>query len=121
MGAHRSARSVGDAGHGRRDLEKLRLSLLVARRLRADPERVLRIERNNLHRWIRQNGPQPYYLEWQEIRDTQSVDEIIQLLLSEDGKGEHLRQTSPFAGVLTDAERAKALLVREDRPVSQEA
>lgn len=94
-----------DIGHARRDREKLLLHRAVVEHLRADPERVLRIARANLERWIAQSGPQPYYLEWQEILDTQSVDEIISLLLADNDRGQHLRQTAPFAHVLTDEER----------------
>lgn len=111
-GSHDGIDSRNDVGHVRRDEEKLRLHRAVVRHLRADPERVLRIARQNLERWIQRNGPQRYYLEWQEILETHSVEEIIRLLLADGDRGQHLRQTAPFAGVLSADERDEALRAR---------
>lgn len=98
-----------DVDHSRRDAEKLRLHQAVVRRLRRDPQTVCRIARENLHRWIARNGSQPYYVEWLEILDSQQPEEIAALLLEDSDRGQHLRQTAPFAGVLTPEERSAAL------------
>lgn len=111
-GSHDGIDCRNGVGHVRRDREKLHLHRAVVEHLRADPERVLRIARANLERWIARNGPQPYYVEWQEILESHSVEEIIRMLLADGERGQHLRQTAPFAGILTDAERDNALRTR---------
>lgn len=108
-GSHDGIDCRNGVGHVRRDREKLHLHRAVVEHLRADPERVLRVARSNLERWIHRNGPQPYYLEWKAVLDTNSIEEIIRLLLADDDRGQHLRQTAPFAGILTEAERSNAL------------
>lgn len=111
-GSHDGIDCRVDVAHVRRDQEKLRLHRAVVEHLRADPERVLRMARANLERWIARNGPQPYYLEWQEILESHSVEEIISLLLTDGDRAQHLRQTAPFAGVLSDSERDALLRKR---------
>lgn len=110
---HHAAEASSDRHHSSRDAEKLRLHLAMATRLRADPDHVLATARENLAWWVQRNGAEPYYLEWQEILTTCTPEEIIALILAEDDRGQHLRQTSPFAGVLTPEEREAAIQGQE--------
>ena len=79
---------------------------LIATRLRRD-HRVLRQSRRNLRRWLARDGKRvrPVFAEWHRILDRLSPDEIADFLESDSPRARRLRQSSPFAGVLTEAER----------------
>lgn len=87
----------------------MRLHVAVVAHLTSQPDYVLGVARKNLERWIALHGPQPYYTEWLEILRSRSAEEIAALLLADDDQGQHLRQTAPFPGVLTERERSRAL------------
>lgn len=94
-----------DDPHSRRDAEKLAFHRRIAERLQEEPERVLRIARENVARWQASGGPQPYYEEWDELLRTKSVSELIALVTAENEEGQRLRQATPFTGVLSTEER----------------
>ena len=79
---------------------------LIAARLPRDP-RVLRIARANLRRWMARDGrcPRVVFQEWRLILDRLTAVEIASFLRSDTPMARRLRQSSPFAGVLSDAER----------------
>lgn len=93
-------------------IRSLRLHQAVRAELLADPERVLRIARNNLTRWQgvhRVDGMTAQYLEqWSTIVDT-GVDAVVHVLDGTDEASCELRQNSPFAGVLDDSLRQQIL------------
>lgn len=91
--------------HTRRDAEKLRFHRAIAERLRKDPEAALAIARRNLARWQATMGPMPYYKEWEEILETRSVSDLIDMITGDDEQGQRLRQSTPFVGVVTAEER----------------
>jgi hypothetical protein len=78
----------------------------VALRLRRDP-RLLRLARSNLRRWAAADGPhvRPIFEEWHAILHRLNAREIADFLCSDTPKARRLRQSSPFAGALTQAER----------------
>ena len=83
----------------------------VAGRLAIDVERVLGIARNNLRRLaeVHRFGMTARYLRrWQEVIDT-GPDAVFEALTSEAEWAVELRQNSPFAGVLSESERAAVL------------
>lgn len=82
----------------------------IAARLRPDPASTLKKARGNLAK-LREadRGNAAHWLdEWDGLLD-RSTDEIVTALLARTQQGIHLRQMTPFAGVLTDTERGKAL------------
>lgn len=87
------------------DLFNLMLHRIVAEKLRKSPTIVLQIARNNLERWLKNN--EIALFEWQHILDTKTPEEIINLISQDTDEGQRLRSSSPFAGVLTEAEREK--------------
>ncbi|HIJ19679.1 MAG TPA: hypothetical protein HPP58_01390 [Deltaproteobacteria bacterium] len=91
--------------HRRLEERSITLHREVAKRLRARPE-LISMVRENLDRWIDENGEIPVLMEWQKILDS-PVDNIIDVMVSPDEKGRHLRQSSPFCGILTSRERWK--------------
>jgi hypothetical protein len=90
--------------HTRLDERSLALHRLVARKLLADPA-VLHQARDNLRRWQATNGATvPALAEWGLILDGPSA-KVARLLTERSERATRLRQSSPFAGVLTEAER----------------
>jgi hypothetical protein len=88
------------------DLFNLMLHRAVAEKLRQDAKGVLQIARNNLNRWLDKNKNSAL-LEWQKIFETHTTGEIIRIITQDTDEGQRLRSSSPFAGVLTEAEREK--------------
>lgn len=93
------------------DLYSLSLHRLVAEKLLKDPERVIGIASANLRRWLSSDsfaeGPErEALLEWVDILETRSSDEIINILIEDSDEGQRLRSSTPFAGVLSTDERS---------------
>lgn len=93
------------------DRRSLALHEAVAARIEAEPE-LLDVARANLMRWISRT-PHGALLEWQRLLERTPVAEIVALLRSESEAAVRLRQSSPFAGLLTAQER-RAILRRHD-------
>lgn len=90
---------------------QLELHRAVARRLRVDPDPVLRRARVNLDA-LRRNVSGPRAHEW--VNDWAlaldgPVPALIDLCVRQDEYGIDMRQVSPFAGVLTPEERLAAI------------
>ena len=102
-------------GSGRslpRDQERsLWLHRAVAGKLALDPPRVLRLARRNLWR-MREAHPRGRVRAdfdiWEDLLDG-PMERLFDVLVSTSPLAVELRQNTPFAGVLTPAERAKAL------------
>jgi excisionase family DNA binding protein len=83
----------------------------VAGRLVLDPDTVMRTARDNVTRMrtVHPYGMSAAWLaRWAEILD-RGVDATLDVLTSRAPSAVELRQNSPFAGVLTDDERTRAL------------
>ena len=88
------------------DQRSLAMGRAIAGKVRAQPA-LFQIAKDILKRWIQQRQPDvPIVLqEWQEILTQWSVEKILDLLTSDDENARRLRQSSPFAGVLSQEER----------------
>ncbi len=90
--------------HGRLDERSLALHQLVAEKVQADPA-LLDKARGNIRRWQEANGSlSPPQAEWEQILSG-PVDEITAFLVERSERATRLRQSSPFAGILTEDER----------------
>jgi hypothetical protein len=90
--------------HSRLDERSLTMHRLVAAKLRADPA-LLDKARENVRRWQDSDGsPGPALAEWQQILGG-PIDQVAAFLAERSERATRLRQSSPFAGFLTDAER----------------
>lgn len=90
--------------HSRVDERSLAMHRLVAAKLRENPA-ILEEARNNLRRWQKMAGsPAVALAEWEGILNA-PIDQISHLLEERSERANRLRQSSPFAGVLTEAER----------------
>lgn len=92
----------------RQRLLSLWLHRAVAGRLAADPDGVLSIARANLER-ARMVHPRsrPWVDAWAEILD--DPERVMERITATDPRSDELRQNTPFAGVLDDAERGRIL------------
>jgi hypothetical protein len=88
------------------DLFNLALHRAVAEKLRQDAKPVLQIARNNLNRWLKKSENFAL-LEWRQIIETRSPEEIIKIISQDTDEGQRLRSSSPFAGVVSEVEREK--------------
>jgi hypothetical protein len=103
-----SSRGFDDYTHVMRshqwiDRRSLALHEAVAAKLQANPQ-LLDVARENVDRWL-ESGPRPALIEWRRLLETTSLPELLALLLAADERGAWLRQSSPFAGVLSPEER----------------
>jgi hypothetical protein len=93
------------------DLFNLMLHRTVAEKLQENPESVLQIACNNLERWLASESfagsERLALLEWQNILETYAPEEICKIIVQNTDEGQRLRSSSPFAGVLSEAEREK--------------
>lgn len=93
-------------GHATIDRINRAQDRLIAAKLRREGQ-VIKIARRNLRRWMACDGRsvRRVFLEWQRILDRLTAAEVADFLNSDTPMARRLRQSSPFAGVLTDAER----------------
>lgn len=90
--------------HIRLDERSIALHSLVAQKVLADPT-LLNVAKENLRRWQTANGsPSLALVEWEQILSGR-VDQVAQFLIERSEKAVRLRQSSPFAGILSEAER----------------
>jgi hypothetical protein len=90
--------------HRRIEERSLAMHRLVAAKLRANPA-VLDEARDNLRRWQKMDGSPVLTLsEWENILSGTPA-QVADFLEERSERATRLRQSSPFAGVLTDAER----------------
>jgi hypothetical protein len=98
--------SQGYSDHKRLDARSLAMHRLVATKLLANPALTSQAHRT-LARWRAQAAePVPsYFLEWGRVLEG-SLEEIAAFLVSTSEDATRLRQSSPFADLLTPDERA---------------
>ncbi len=96
--------SSSTAGHGRIDQRSLALHRAIADKLRADPA-LIEVARENLDRWSRENSrSQPYWDAWRELL-SRPLEDLLGSMVEESERMTALRQATPFAGILSPAER----------------
>jgi hypothetical protein len=93
--------------HRFHDIASLALHAAVVRKIEREPA-LLSIPQRNLRRWrsrFRENPPR-WWKEWDDILE-RPWSGIVALLLDPSENATRLRQSSPFAGVLTPQERKR--------------
>jgi hypothetical protein len=101
-------RKRGDvrSGHDRASTRSLAYHRAIARRLRKP---MIDEARHVLFRWREQGRIDPRYAErWEDVL-RRPVREIRKALVDESSAGDDLRQSSPFAGILSEPERRRVL------------
>lgn len=93
------------------DLFSFALHRIVAEKMCLNEAEVLQIARDNLERWLKSEsfgGSERFaLLEWQAILEKSTPEEIRKIIMQDTDEGQRLRSSSPFAGVLSEAEREK--------------
>jgi hypothetical protein len=90
--------------HSRVDERSLAMHQLIAKKVQADPA-LLGKAWDNLRRWQQIEGsPKLALAEWQQILSA-PLEQLTALLSERSERATWLRQSSPFAGILTAAER----------------
>jgi hypothetical protein len=95
------------------DRRSLALHEAVAAKLEAQPQ-LIDIARRNLERWLTVN-PAAALVEWRRILDSAPLPDVLALLRSSSEEAVRLRQSSPFAGLLTPEERGRIMASYESR------
>ena len=91
--------------HARLDQRSLALHRLVAKKITADAS-LIEFARQNVKRWqAASDSASPALTEWEQILG-KPLGEIVAFLTERSEHATRLRQSSPFAGILTEAERS---------------
>ena len=95
--------------HRHIDARSRALAIAVADQLRHQPE-LVDIAKRNIAAWMKENSSsiRSALAEW-DIALNGSIDDVIELLTSEGEKAVRLRQSNPFAGVLSSSQRNEIL------------
>jgi excisionase family DNA binding protein len=97
------------------ELQSLAYHRLVAERLNED---LVRDAHRRLKRWIKDERIDSRWAErWSDVL-SRPIDEIARVIASDSARSRELRQTSPFAGVLTEQERRRLFDAVERRAAS---
>jgi hypothetical protein len=103
----RAALARGYSSHRLLEARSLAMHAVIAQKIERDPK-LLDVPRNNLKRWnARWEHEAPaWYGQWCRIMD-RPWPEIAAIITEPSEEGARLRQSSPFAGVLSTAERRR--------------
>jgi len=105
--SHETSMRPGYSSHRLLEARSLAMHAVIAQKIERDP-RLLNIPRNNLKRWNARwlNKAPPWYVEWRGIMN-RPWPEIAALITEPSEDAARLRQSSPFAGVLSAEERRR--------------
>ena len=95
--------------HIRIEERSIALHRAVAERIRENPglmkEAVKNLQRCRQQFFPEGRNPAGALLEWQDLLENRSLEEVLEFMVSESERARRLRQSSPFAGILTPRER----------------
>ena len=96
------------SSHRLQEARSLAMHVLIAHKIDRDPH-LLEVARRNLARWMRRTSPEsrPAWMATWAALLRRSWPEIAAHITALTEDGAQLRQSSPFAGVLTQAERRR--------------
>lgn len=95
------------------DRRSLALHEAIADKIAAQPA-LLDVARSNLRRWMT-STPSPALGEWAELLESGTLEALLAVLRSPSEDATRLRQSSPFAGLLTPQERLAILRAHDAR------
>jgi hypothetical protein len=100
------------------DERSLAFDRLTAEKIAANPA-LLEVARANVRRWKETSSPRvlPALLEWEALLNG-PIEELFAMMKSMDERAVRLRQSSPFAGILSVAERTAILQEFQQRESS---
>jgi hypothetical protein len=87
------------------DRVNLEMCRAIAKKIRRRPG-LMRIPRANLRHWKKRYGRlPPAHREWELILAQNPIDRVLEILTQDNEEGQRLRQSDPFAGILSEQER----------------
>lgn len=87
------------------DWRSLELHILIAKKIKENPS-LLNKAKENLINWELKNNYLPKCLiEWKNILETKSINNILKIITSETQNSARLRSSTPFVGILNESER----------------
>jgi hypothetical protein len=96
--------TIGTSSHVLLDRRSLEMHRLIVEKIRRDSGLFLKAI-DNVERWKNASRTVPDYLiEWENILRT-GLDPALSILLEDSERAAALRQSTPFAGILTPTER----------------
>jgi hypothetical protein len=99
----------------RSDRRNYELHRAVVARLRKQPAMVLGVALRNIERYRQSSGDHPDLREWEQLL-VAGPDAVVVALLDEGERGQRLRSSTPFAGVISPQERRDVLARLEKEP-----
>jgi hypothetical protein len=92
--------------HRHREIQSLQMHRKVAAMMEHDPDAVICKALCHLHAWIerQQDSPPGVFLEWLNLLAHRTPRQIADFIVSDSEEAARLRQSSPFAGVLSPQE-----------------
>jgi hypothetical protein len=94
--------------HSFLDRRSLAFHVAIAEKLRSDPK-LLEEVRDRLRKLLSDDrvsiSTRDAYREWLDVFEQHSFEEVLTLLVDPSEEGTRLRQATPFAGILSHAER----------------
>jgi hypothetical protein len=95
------------SSHRLAEARSLAMHAAMAQKIEREPT-LLDIPRENMERWRARwsDKPPPWWREWRALLQ-RPWPEIAALITEPSENAARLRQSTPFAGILTDAERAR--------------
>ncbi len=93
--------------HHLREAQSLAMHRRIAALIESDPESVLGKARSNLDGWLQRHqgsATEVVFREWLDVMSRMSPSEIATFIVSGSEQAIRMRQSSPFAGVLTPRE-----------------
>lgn len=94
--------------HHEIDRRSLLLHRIVSGKLLRDPALIER-SRATVSRWRSSNPDAPALREWEDLLARMNVHDLVSFLRSRNERATRLRQSSPFVGILTEAERTSVM------------
>jgi hypothetical protein len=103
--ADQAQEPVTYSSHRLLEIRSLAMHALIARKIERDPS-VLDVARRNVERWRARwkEAPPEWLEEWHELL-SQSWQTVASFITGSSERATRLRQSSPFAGVLSNQER----------------
>jgi len=102
--------AVSSNWHTMIDARSRELHELIAQKIRQNPALIQKV-RETLTRWLRvtDEGDRSHdaLIEWQRRLERDSLDIVLDFLVSDGEEACRLRQSTPFVGLLTERERGE--------------
>ena len=92
--------------HRLREIQSLQMHRRIAALMEHSPDAVIRKALCNLHAWIerQKDSPPGVFQEWLDMLNHMPPREIAGFIVSDNEEAARMRQSSPFAGVLSPQE-----------------